>query len=156
VHDGTFCDVRPILPPKADIVARGDARFVSQAYIRDFCCNPPHPVIRRLREQQPLRFLGQSIGYRQSVLIDSCSLAQESRIESRIASRGNHPAGGCQTSKNIAVTRDDLVAKLRCISITTTHNMVRQCSAPCGKSLALLEALEHVVCVNRHTAALFL
>jgi hypothetical protein len=34
--------------------------------------------------------------------------------------------------------------------------MVRHSSASCGKSLALLEALKHVVCVHRHSAALSL
>ena len=85
----------------------------------------------------------------------SCSPAQD-RIESRTAPCGNHRTRGPQTSKNITLSRDDLVAKLHCISVTITHNMVRQCSASCGKPSALLEALEHVVCVNRHTAALFL
>src|SRR5262249_46554365 len=84
------------------------------------------------------------------------SLAQESRIESRIASRGNQTLGGCQASENIALARDDGLAMLRCVSITPAHNIVRQCNASCGKFfLALLEALEHVVCPHWHTAALF-
>jgi hypothetical protein len=88
-------------------------------------------------------------------LIDAAcySLAQESRIESRIASRGNCPLGGCQTSKNVALTRDDALAKLRRVSITAAHNMVRQCSASCG-NLGPLEALQHVVCLHFHPAAL--
>jgi hypothetical protein len=90
------------------------------------------------------------------VVVDgvTVSLAQESRIESRIASRGNCPLGGCQTSKNVAPTRDDALAKLCCVSITATHNMVSQCSASCG-NLSCLEALEHVVCFHFHSAALF-
>jgi hypothetical protein len=82
----------------------------------------------------------------------SYSLAQESGIESRIASRGNRAAGGCQASKNVAPTRDDALAKLRSVSITATNNMVRQGSASCGNS-GPLEALEHVVCLHFHPAA---
>jgi hypothetical protein len=34
-------------------------------------------------------------------------LAHEDRIESRIAWRGNYTPGGCETSKNVALTRED-------------------------------------------------
>jgi hypothetical protein len=71
--------------------------------------------------------------------------AQENCIESRIASRGNHASRGCQTSKNVALTPDDALAKLHSISITHSHNMVRQCGTSCG-NLSLLETFEHVVC----------
>ena len=44
---------------------------------------------------------------------------------------------------------------LRCVSVAPTHNIVRQDDTSCVKLfLILLEALEHVVCLNRHTAAL--
>jgi hypothetical protein len=72
------------------------------------------------------------------------SLAQENCIESRIASRGNHASRGCQTSKNVALTPDDALAKLHSIFITHSHNMVRQCGTSCG-NLSLLETFEHVV-----------
>jgi len=81
-------------------------------------------------------------------------LAQESRIESRIALRGNRPLSGCQASKNVALTRNDAFATLRCVPITHAHNTVRQCETSWG-NLSLLKALEHVVCLHRHTAALF-
>jgi len=83
------------------------------------------------------------------------SLAEISRVESGIALRGNSPLGGCQTSKNVTLTREDPFAKLRCVSITQAHNVVRQCSASCGK-LSLLKALKHVVCGRWHAAALLL
>src|SRR5262249_40873144 len=82
------------------------------------------------------------------------SLAQESRVESRIALRGNCPLSGCQTSKNVALTRNDAFATLRCVPITHAHNTVRQCETSWG-NLSLLKALEHVVCLHRQTAALF-
>ena len=83
-----------------------------------------------------------------------CLLAQESRIESRIASRGNHASGACQTSKNVTLSSNDAFATLHCVSLTHAHNMVRQCCTSCG-NLSRLKALEHVVCLHRHTAALF-
>src|SRR6516225_7353882 len=82
------------------------------------------------------------------------SLAQESRVESRIALRGNCPLSGCQTSKNVALTCNDAFATLHCVPITHAHNTVRQCETSWG-NLSLLKALEHVVCLHRHTAALF-
>ena len=42
-----------------------------------------------------------------------CSLAHISRIESRIASRGNQTPSLCQASENIALTRDDGLTILR-------------------------------------------
>jgi hypothetical protein len=86
---------------------------------------------------------------------NSRSLAQKSRIESRIASRGNHTPAGCQASENIALTRDDGLTMLRRVSVTPAHNIVRQCDASCGKFfLVLLEALEHVVCEHWYPGAL--
>jgi len=67
--------------------------------------------------------------------------------------RGNYTPGGCETSKNVALTRDDTLAKLCCVSVTATHNMVRQPSASPGNS-GSLDALEHVVCLYWHSAAL--
>ena len=65
--------------------------------------------------------------------------------------------GGSQASENIALTRYDGLAMLQCVSITTAHNIVRQCNASWGKfSMALLDALAHVVLEHWHTAALFL
>ena len=80
-------------------------------------------------------------------------LAQESRIESSIASRGHCPLGGCQASKNVALTSDDALAKLCCVSLTAAHNMVRQSTASCG-NLGPSEALKHVVCLHFHPGAL--
>jgi hypothetical protein len=69
----------------------------------------------------------------------------------------NRTPGGCQASKNIALTRDDARATLRCVSFTTVHNMVRQRSASFGKLLlVLLEAFEHVVSRHYYTCAVFL
>jgi hypothetical protein len=83
------------------------------------------------------------------------SLTQKRCIESRIASTGNRPLGGCQTSENIALARDDVLAKLRRISITAAHNIICPCNASSRKFfLVLLQAFEHVVCLNGHTAAL--
>jgi hypothetical protein len=83
------------------------------------------------------------------------SLAQEKRIESRVASPGNQTPGGCQTSKNVALTRDDGLAVLRCVSVAPMHDIVRQDDASCVKLILVLsEALEHIVCLYRHTAAL--
>ena len=96
---------------------------------------------------------------RQLVLahVSRISLAQENRIESRTALRGNYTLGGSQASENIALTRYDGLAMLQCVSITTAHNIVRQCNASWGKfSMALLDALAHVVLEYWHTAALFL
>ena len=73
------------------------------------------------------------------------SLAQESRIESRIAVRGNYTPGGCETSKNVALTCDYGLAKLNCVSFTTAHNILRHCMTSCGNP-SLCEAREHVVC----------
>jgi hypothetical protein len=85
------------------------------------------------------------------------SLAQESRIESRIALRGNDTRGGSQASENVALTRCDGLAMLQCVSLTTVHNMVGQPNASCGNfSLALFEALAQIVSEHWHTAALFL
>ncbi|HZM23792.1 MAG TPA: hypothetical protein VFC02_18725, partial [Anaerolineales bacterium] len=86
---------------------------------------------------------------------NSRSLAQKSRIERRIASPGNRTLGGCQASENIALARDDVLAKLRCISITAAHNIVGPCNASSGKFfLVLLQALEHVVCEHWYSGAL--
>ena len=64
---------------------------------------------------------------------------------------------GCQASKNIALTRDDALATLRCVSITTAHNVVRQCSASFGKLVLVpVEAFEHVVSRHWHTGAVLL
>ena len=58
--------------------------------------------------------------------------------------------GHYQASDNITVgTRDDALAKKRCIGITRAHNIVRQCSASCGKCfLYLLEARENAACAQ--------
>jgi len=114
--------------------------------------------IRWLREKQPLSLLAAAAQNRQSVLAhhSRISLAQESRIESRIALRGNDTRGGSQASENVALTRCDGLAMLQCVSLTTVHNMVGQPNASFGKlSLALLETLAHVVREHWHTAALF-
>ena len=85
------------------------------------------------------------------------SLAHESRIESRIALRGNYTLGGSQASENIALTRCGGLAMLQCVCLTTAHNIVCQCNASCGNfSLALLKALAQIVREHWHTAALFL
>jgi hypothetical protein len=85
-----------------------------------------------------------------------CSLAHESRIESRIASRGDRTLSGCQASEYIAAARDNASAKLRCVSVTRAYNIIRQCNASFGKFfLVLLETFEHIVCLHWHTAALF-
>ena len=82
------------------------------------------------------------------------SLAHVSRIESRIASRGNRTLSGCEASENIAAARDHACAKLRCVSITHAYNIVRQCNASFWKfSLVLLETFEHVVCAHWHIGA---
>jgi hypothetical protein len=53
------------------------------------------------------------------------------------------------------LTRDDSLAMLRCVSVAPAHNIVRQNDASSVKLfLVLLEALEHIVCLYRHTAAL--
>jgi hypothetical protein len=84
-------------------------------------------------------------------------LAPVSRIESRIALRGNYTLGGSQASENIALTRCGGLAMLQCVRLTTAHNIVRQSNAFWGKlSLALLEALAQIVREHGHTAALFL
>jgi hypothetical protein len=76
----------------------------------------------------------------------SFSLAQISRIQSRIASRGNRTPSGSQASESVALTEGNALAKLRCVSITTAHNIVRYCSAFFGKFvLVLFEAFERVV-----------
>jgi hypothetical protein len=91
-----------------------------------------------------------------SLFILLLSLAQESRIESRIASRGHRTPGGCQASENIAAARGNISATLRCVSITHACNSVRQRNASFGKFfLVLLKTFEHVVCAHWHTAALF-
>src|SRR5262245_692900 len=53
-------------------------------------------------------------------------LAHVSRIESRMALRGNHTLGSSQASENIALARRDGLAMLQCISLTTAHNIVRK------------------------------
>ncbi|MFZ0259034.1 MAG: hypothetical protein WAL36_03535 [Pseudolabrys sp.] len=84
-------------------------------------------------------------------------LAHVSRIESRIALRGNYTLGGSHASENIALTRSGGLAMLQCVCLTTAHNIVRQSNASCGNfSLALLEALAQIVREHWHTAALFL
>jgi enolase len=85
---------------------------------------------------------------RPTVEADFCfSLAQKSRIESRIASPGNRTLGGCQASENIALAGDEVLAKLRCIPITAAHNIVGPRNASWGKFfLVLLQTFEHVVC----------
>jgi hypothetical protein len=110
-----------------------------------------------LREGAALQLLAPAALSRQPLSHNSrCSLAQKSRIECRIASRGNQTPGGCQASENIALTRDDRLAVLRRISVTSAPNIVRQCSASCGKFfLALLQTFEHVVCLHWHSTALF-
>jgi hypothetical protein len=72
-------------------------------------------------------------------------LAHEGRIENRIAWRGNYTPGGCETSKNVALTCDYGLAKLNCVSFTTAHNILRHCMTSCGNP-SLCEAREHVVC----------
>jgi hypothetical protein len=117
--------------------------------------NRPDILTNQPREPQPLHFLHQPS---RAVLLSHnsrFSLAQKSRIESRIASRGNHTLGGCQASEDIALTRDDGLTMLRRVSLTPAHNIVRQCNASCGKFfLVLFEALEHVVCEHWYPGAL--
>ncbi len=87
----------------------------------------------------------------------SFSPARKSRIESRMALRGNHTLGGSQASENIASARGDRLAMLHCISITATHNIVGVCNTSWGKFfLVLLQALEHIVCLHWHADAVFL
>jgi hypothetical protein len=46
---------------------------------------------------------------------------------------------------------------LRCVSVAPMHNIVRHDDASSMKLfLVLLETLEHIVCLYRHTAALLL
>jgi hypothetical protein len=62
---------------------------------------------------------------------------------------------GCQTSKNIALARDNGLAMLSCVPFAPAHNIVRQSSASSGKVLLVLcQAFEHVVCLHRHSTAL--
>src|SRR5215468_8284932 len=83
------------------------------------------------------------------------SLPEEKRVESRVASPGNQTPSGCQTSKNVALTRDDSLAMLRCVSVAATHNIVRQGDASSVKLiLVLLEALKHIVRLHRCAGAL--
>ena len=82
-------------------------------------------------------------------------LARENRIERRIALRGNHASGGCQTSKNVALTRDNAFATLHCVSVTHAHYTVRQYGASFG-NVSFLEAFEHIVGFDWHTTTLFL
>jgi hypothetical protein len=83
-------------------------------------------------------------------------LADEDRIQSRITLRGNGTSGGCQASENIAATRDNTSATLRCVSITPAHNMVCQYNALFGKiALVRFETFEHVICAHGHPVALF-
>jgi hypothetical protein len=59
--------------------------------------------------------------------------AQESRIDSRIALRGNRILGGGQTSgNNIATPRDDTLAKTQSILLARAHNIICQRSASFG------------------------
>jgi hypothetical protein len=84
------------------------------------------------------------------------SLAQKSGIESCIASPGDGALSGCQASEDIALTRDDVLTTLRCISFTHAHNIIGPCNASCGKFfLVLLQAFQHVVRLDGHAAALF-
>jgi hypothetical protein len=89
------------------------------------------------------------------VIVAGSLLAEISRVEGGIALPGNSPLGGCQTSKNVALARKDPFAKLRCVSITHAHNVMRQCGTSCG-NLSLFKALKHVVCGHWHAAALLL
>jgi hypothetical protein len=53
------------------------------------------------------------------------------------------------------LTCDNSLAMLRCVPVASAHNIVRQDDASCVKLfLVLLEALEHIVCLHRYTAAL--
>jgi len=133
------------LSPKADM--RSAARYVRFVPIAD---------IRSGLLWQPLRYCPArpepSVGANRT----RCSLAQKSGIESRIASPGDGTFSGCQASENIALTRDDVLAALRRISITHAHNIVGPCNASCGKFfLVLLQALEHVVRLDGHAVAPF-
>jgi hypothetical protein len=105
----------------------------------------------------PLRFPRQPSKTVSQYCRTSLVLAHESRIESRIALRGNYTLGGSQASENIALTRCGGLAMLQCVCLTTAHNIVCQCNASCGNfSLALLKALAQIVREHWHTAALFL
>jgi|SRR6478752_305134 hypothetical protein len=74
-----------------------------------------------------------------------------------MALRRNHTLGGSQASENIALTGRDCLAMLHCISITAAHNIVGLFNASWRKFfLVLLQALEHIVCLHWHAAALFL
>ena len=74
------------------------------------------------------------------------SLAQESRIESSIASPGNRTFSGCQAFKNVTLTRYDVLAKLCCISITHAHDIIGPRNASWRKSFVVLfQTFEHVV-----------
>jgi hypothetical protein len=74
------------------------------------------------------------------------SLAHKSRIESRMALRGNHTLRSSQACENIALARRDGLAMLQCISLTTAHNIVRQSNTSWGNlSFALFSALSQIV-----------
>ena len=63
--------------------------------------------------------------------------------------------GGRQASENIALTRDDVLAELRSISVTSAHNVVGPNNASWRKVFMVLsQTFEHVVCLHRHTGAL--
>jgi hypothetical protein len=53
------------------------------------------------------------------------------------------------------LTRDDVLAELRGISVTSAHNVVGPGSASWRKVLMVLsQTFEHVVCLHWHTGAL--
>ena len=59
--------------------------------------------------------------------------AQESRIDSRIALRGDRILGRGQTSgNNIATPRDDILAKTQSVLLTRAHKIICQRSASFG------------------------
>ena len=106
--------------------------------------------------EAPLHFLHQPSSLSLSHSF-SFSPTRKNCIESRMALRGNHTLGGSQASENIALTCGDGLAVLHCISIAATHNIVGLCNASWGKFfLVLLQALEHIICLHWHAAALFL
>jgi hypothetical protein len=85
--------------------------------------------------------------------------AQESRIDSRIALRGNRILGGGQTSgNNIATPRDDTLAKTQSILLARAHNIICQRSASFGmgfyRQLGTGEQA-HAASGHRFTAAVF-
>jgi len=94
-----------------------------------------------------------------SVAVDCSDFAsaEASGIEGRIALWGNIILGHRQATDNISLRpRDDALAKTARVSVAHPNNIERQCRAFFGQFvLVLLKALENIIRLHRHTAALF-